>query len=172
MKGRERVAEAVEAARPLVDRIAHDEDLHDHVKNAYESARRVYDELLGDRGTAGIAMRVARERIDLLFDNRVRSRRKFRTCYLPKYLVPPLDDPHVMHDKAPGENVLVTIYFVPLILKDQLNGWEPNALRSFHDIVFDVQQVERVRNASEVHNSTGRVNRKRLGKIHEFVVSR
>ena len=62
MKGRERVAEAVEAARPLVDRIAHDEDLHDHVKNAYESARRVYDELLGDRGTAGIAMRVARDK--------------------------------------------------------------------------------------------------------------
>ena len=32
------------------------------VKKAYESARKIYDELLGDRGTTGMAMRVARDK--------------------------------------------------------------------------------------------------------------
>jgi hypothetical protein len=59
---REKVSDAVESARPYVERIARDEDLHDHVKNAYESARRIYDELLGDRGTTGLAMRMARDK--------------------------------------------------------------------------------------------------------------
>jgi hypothetical protein len=54
--------DAVENARPYVERLARDEELHDHVKRAYDSARRVYDDLLGDRGTTGMAMRVARDR--------------------------------------------------------------------------------------------------------------
>ena len=32
------------------------------MKNAYESARSIYDELLGDRGTTGTALRVARDK--------------------------------------------------------------------------------------------------------------
>jgi len=56
------VNDAVEAARPYVERLARDEDLHDNVKRAYESARRIYDELLGDRGTTGMAFKVARDK--------------------------------------------------------------------------------------------------------------
>jgi hypothetical protein len=62
MKAKDRVNETVETARPYVERLARDEELHDHVKKAYESARRIYDELLGDRGTTGMALRVARDK--------------------------------------------------------------------------------------------------------------
>jgi hypothetical protein len=62
MKGKDKVADAVETARPYVDRLARDEELHDHVKKAYDSARKIYDELLGDRGTTGMAFRVARDK--------------------------------------------------------------------------------------------------------------
>jgi hypothetical protein len=59
---RERVTETVGSARPYVERLAKDEDLHQHVKNAYESARRVYDEVIGPTGATGVAMRVARDK--------------------------------------------------------------------------------------------------------------
>ena len=62
MKGKEKVADAVDTARPYVERLARDEELHDHVKKAYESARGIYDELLGDRVTTGLALRVARDK--------------------------------------------------------------------------------------------------------------
>lgn len=62
MRGKEKVGGAVESARPYVERLTRDEELHDHVKKAYDSARRIYDELLGDRGTTGMAFRVARDK--------------------------------------------------------------------------------------------------------------
>jgi hypothetical protein len=62
MRGKDKVNEAVETARPYVERLARDDELHDHVKKAYDSARRIYDELLGDRGTTGLALRVARDK--------------------------------------------------------------------------------------------------------------
>ncbi len=62
MAVRGRMGDAVETARPYADRLARDDELHDHVKKAYESARRVYDEVLGDRGATGAAMRVARDK--------------------------------------------------------------------------------------------------------------
>jgi hypothetical protein len=61
-KAKDKVGGAVDAARPYVERLARDEDLHDNVKRAYESARRIYDELLGDRGTTGAALKVARDK--------------------------------------------------------------------------------------------------------------
>ena len=61
-KAKEKVSDAVESARPYVERLARDEDLHDNVKRAYDSARRIYDELMGDRGTTGLAFRVARDK--------------------------------------------------------------------------------------------------------------
>ena len=61
-KATEKVSDAVDSARPYVERLASDEELHDNVKRAYESARRIYDELLGDRGTTGMAFRVARDK--------------------------------------------------------------------------------------------------------------
>ena len=62
MRGKDAVTDAVDTARPYVERLARDEELHDHVKRAYDSARKIYDELLGDRGATGIAMRVARDK--------------------------------------------------------------------------------------------------------------
>jgi hypothetical protein len=61
-KAKDKVNDAVESARPYVERLARDEDLHDNVKRAYDSARRIYDELVADRGTTGLAMRVARDK--------------------------------------------------------------------------------------------------------------
>src|SRR4026209_822692 len=61
-KAKEMVGGAVDTARPYVERLAHDEELHDHVKKAYASARSIYDELLGDRGTTGMAVKVARDK--------------------------------------------------------------------------------------------------------------
>jgi hypothetical protein len=58
---RERVTGAVESARPFVERVAHDDELQAHVKNAYESARKVYGELFSDRGATGMALRVAHD---------------------------------------------------------------------------------------------------------------
>jgi deoxyribodipyrimidine photolyase-like uncharacterized protein len=60
-KAKDRMNDAVDAARPYVERLARDEELHDNVKHAYESARRIYAELLGDRGT-GVALKVARDK--------------------------------------------------------------------------------------------------------------
>ena len=62
VKAKDKVNDAVESARPYVERVARDEDLHENVKRAYDSARRLYDELIGDRGTTGLAMRVARDK--------------------------------------------------------------------------------------------------------------
>ena len=59
---KDRVSGAVDTARPYVERMAQDDQLHEHVKKAYASARTIYDELLGDRGPTGAAMRVARDK--------------------------------------------------------------------------------------------------------------
>jgi hypothetical protein len=61
-KTKEKVGEAYDNARPYVERLARDEELHDHVKSAYDSARRIYDELIGGRGPTGVALRVARDK--------------------------------------------------------------------------------------------------------------
>jgi hypothetical protein len=58
---KDRVNEAVETARPYVERIAHDQKLHENVKSAYDAARKVYDEIIGPVGATGIAMRVAQD---------------------------------------------------------------------------------------------------------------
>lgn len=46
-------------ARPYVERALRDEDLRDNVRNAFESARNVYNELIGGRGAVTVATRVA-----------------------------------------------------------------------------------------------------------------
>jgi hypothetical protein len=56
------VGDAVDTARPYVERLARDDELHEHVKKAYDSARKIYDDLLGDRGTTGMALKVARDK--------------------------------------------------------------------------------------------------------------
>ena len=59
---KDKVYGAVDSARPYVERIARDDELHDHVKNAYASARSIYEELLGGRGAQAMATRVARDK--------------------------------------------------------------------------------------------------------------
>ena len=49
-KTKDRVTGVAETARPYVDRALHDEELRDHVKQAYSAAREIYDELVGPRG--------------------------------------------------------------------------------------------------------------------------
>jgi hypothetical protein len=59
---KDKVYGAVDVAKPYVDRIAKDDELHEHVKNAYASARSIYDDLLGARGAPALAMRVAQDK--------------------------------------------------------------------------------------------------------------
>lgn len=52
----------VSDVRPYVERALKDEDLRDNLKSAFEAARDVYAELLGNRGMAGVASRVATDK--------------------------------------------------------------------------------------------------------------
>lgn len=59
---KDKVYGAVDVAKPYVDRIARDDELHEHVKNAYASARTIYDDLLGNRSAQALATRVASDK--------------------------------------------------------------------------------------------------------------
>jgi hypothetical protein len=59
---KDKVYGAVDVARPYAERLARDDELHEHVKNAYASARSIYDELLGSRGAQALATRVAQDK--------------------------------------------------------------------------------------------------------------
>src|SRR5262249_25609680 len=59
---REKVSDAAGTGKPEVGRALRDEEGRANVRNAYESARSVYDELLGNRGVTGIATRVATDK--------------------------------------------------------------------------------------------------------------
>jgi hypothetical protein len=61
-KTKEKVSDAASTVKPYVDRALHDEELRDNVRNAYESARSIYNELVGGRRMTGIAARVATDK--------------------------------------------------------------------------------------------------------------
>lgn len=61
-KTKDKVSDAASNVKPYVDRALHDEDLRDNVRNAYESARSIYYELLGPRRVTGLAARVATDK--------------------------------------------------------------------------------------------------------------
>ena len=61
-KTKDRVSDAAGTVRPYVDRALHDDELRDNVRNAYESARSIYNELMGNRGVTGVATRVATDK--------------------------------------------------------------------------------------------------------------
>lgn len=61
-KTKDRVADAASTAKPYIDRALHDEELRESVRNAYQSARTIYDELVGRRGVTGLATRVATDK--------------------------------------------------------------------------------------------------------------
>jgi hypothetical protein len=61
-KARDKVLERTGNARPYIERALADEDLRDNIRNAFESAREVYNELLGGRGAIPVATRVATDK--------------------------------------------------------------------------------------------------------------
>jgi len=61
-KTRDKVLERTGGARPYIERAIKDEDLRDNVRNAFESAREVYNELIGGRGAIPLATRVATDK--------------------------------------------------------------------------------------------------------------
>jgi hypothetical protein len=61
-KTKDKVSDAASTVKPYVDRALHDEDLRENVRNAYESARTIYDQLIGPRKVTGLASRVATDK--------------------------------------------------------------------------------------------------------------
>ncbi|HEX6789463.1 MAG TPA: hypothetical protein VF091_09500 [Gaiellaceae bacterium] len=61
-KTRDKVSDAAENVKPFVDRALHDEELRESVRNAYESARSIYNELIGKRGVTNVATRIATDK--------------------------------------------------------------------------------------------------------------
>jgi hypothetical protein len=61
-KTTEKVSDAASTVKPYVDRALHDDDLRENVRNAYESARSIYYDLIGPRRVAGLASRVATDK--------------------------------------------------------------------------------------------------------------
>src|ERR671934_1790187 len=61
-KTRDKVLERAGGARPYIERALSDQDLRDNVRNAFESAREVYNELIGGRGALPLATRVATDK--------------------------------------------------------------------------------------------------------------
>ena len=61
-KTRDKLLDKTGGARPYIQRALTDEDLRDNVRNAFESARDVYNELLGGRGAIPLATRVATDK--------------------------------------------------------------------------------------------------------------
>lgn len=61
-KTKDKVSDAADNVKPYVDRALHDEELRESVRNAYESARTIYNELIGKRGVSGVATRIATDK--------------------------------------------------------------------------------------------------------------
>jgi hypothetical protein len=61
-KTTDKVSDAAATVKPYFDRALHDAELRDNVRNAYDSARAIYDELVGNRGVTGVAKRVASDK--------------------------------------------------------------------------------------------------------------
>lgn len=52
----------VSDVKPYVERALKDEELRENVKNAFDAAREVYNELIGRRGATAVATRVATDK--------------------------------------------------------------------------------------------------------------
>jgi hypothetical protein len=59
---KERAAAAAASARPYVERALRDQELRDNIRNAYTSARAVYDQLGSRRKVSDAATRIAADR--------------------------------------------------------------------------------------------------------------
>jgi hypothetical protein len=61
-KTKDKVLDRAGGARPYIERAMKDEDLRQNVRKAFESAREVYNELIGGRGPIPVATRVATDK--------------------------------------------------------------------------------------------------------------
>jgi hypothetical protein len=61
-KAKDKVLERAGGARPYIERAVKDEELRQNVRNAFDSAREVYNELIGGRGAIPLATRVATDK--------------------------------------------------------------------------------------------------------------
>ncbi len=61
-KTRDKVLHRAGGARPYIERAIKDQELRDNVRNAFDSAREVYNELIGGRGAIPMATRVATDK--------------------------------------------------------------------------------------------------------------
>jgi hypothetical protein len=61
-KTKDKVLDRAGEARPYIERAMKDEDLRQNVRKAFESAREVYNELIGGRGPIPVATRVATDK--------------------------------------------------------------------------------------------------------------
>ena len=58
----DRARDRVSDARPLVERALKDEELRNHVRDAFWAAREAYGELFGKTGMTGVAVRAATDK--------------------------------------------------------------------------------------------------------------
>jgi hypothetical protein len=61
-KTRDKVLDRTGGARPYIERAMEDEDLRQNVRNAFDTARELYNELIGGRGAIPLATRVATDK--------------------------------------------------------------------------------------------------------------
>src|SRR5919112_4541922 len=61
-KTRDRVSDAAGNVRPYVERAVSDQELRENVRSAFQAAREVYDELIGNRSVTTVATRVATDK--------------------------------------------------------------------------------------------------------------
>jgi gas vesicle protein len=61
-KTKDKLLDRTGGARPYLERAVTDEDLRQNVRNAFESAREVYNELIGGRGAIAVGTRVATDK--------------------------------------------------------------------------------------------------------------
>ena len=61
-KTKDKVRDSAGSVKPYVQRAIQDEELRENVRNAFESAREVYNELIGGRGVVAMGTRVASDK--------------------------------------------------------------------------------------------------------------
>jgi hypothetical protein len=59
---KDKVTDVTDNVKPYVERALHDAELRQNIRNAYASARSIYDELLAQRGLTGVATRVVKDK--------------------------------------------------------------------------------------------------------------
>jgi hypothetical protein len=61
-KTKDKVRDSAGSVRPYVERAIKDQELRENVRNAFESARDVYNELTGGRGVVAMGSRIASDK--------------------------------------------------------------------------------------------------------------